>query len=217
MSADPRPAVALFDFDGTVTRVDSFVALMVAVGRRRLGRHRFGRLTRMALDYGRRRIDNHGLKERFVADLEGVERVELLDLTRALFEGFVRRTIRPSMRERIAEHRREGTPVVLVSASLDEQLAPAAEHLGVDRVLGTRCEVKGDRLTGRLVGRTCHGAEKVRRVEELCVDRDLDLSRAIAYGDHPSDLLLLERCGRAVVVGRRLAGLARSRGWEVQT
>ena len=53
-------------------------------------------------------------------------------------------------------------PVVIASASPEFELRHAAAILGVDMLIGTRC----DEQTGALIGKNCKGEEKLRRIGE---------------------------------------------------
>ncbi|MET7683670.1 HAD-IB family hydrolase [Streptomyces sp. NPDC005423] len=117
----------------------------------------------------------------------------------------------------LAEHRRAGHTVVLVSGSAHPFVDPAAEALHAELALCTELEVddKG-LLTGR-VTRTMIGADKARAVTELRERHGLAAEDCFAYGDHASDLAMLRAVGTAIVVGEDpvLLRHARQEGWSV--
>ena len=53
-------------------------------------------------------------------------------------------------------------PIVIASASPEFELRHAARRLGVEHLIGTRC----DPATGELTGKNCKGEEKIRRIRE---------------------------------------------------
>ena len=53
-------------------------------------------------------------------------------------------------------------PIAICSASPEFEIRHAAKLLGVDTVIGTRC----DTATGQLIGENCKAQEKLRRLEE---------------------------------------------------
>jgi phosphatidylglycerophosphatase C len=90
---------------------------------------------------------------------------------------------------------------VLVSASPELYVAPIGRRLGFDAVLATRLEVGADgRLTGRLLGANCRGAEKVARLRQWRGD---GLALAYAYGDSAGDTEMLALAATAVRLARR--------------
>lgn len=57
-------------------------------------------------------------------------------------------------------------PIVIASASPEFELRHAAKILGVETLIGTRCDMK----TGELFGKNCKGAEKIVRIREVFGD-----------------------------------------------
>lgn len=70
---------------------------------------------------------------------------------------------------------------------------------------------------GRIRGEHLSGGAKLRAGTELAARYGIDLARSYAYGDSAGDLQMLEGVGNAVVVNptRRLAHVARKRGWQI--
>ena len=111
------------------------------------------------------------------------------------------RWLRDDTVARLQRHRELGHAVILASASLDAYLDPLGAHLGVDAVLCTRLERGADgRLTGRLVGANCRGAEKARRVQSWLQSAAHQGAALWAYGDSPSDRELLATANHPVWV-----------------
>ncbi|MGG8406971.1 HAD family hydrolase [Streptomyces sp. 12297] len=122
--------------------------------------------------------------------------------------------IRPAVAEH-GEHRRRGTPTVLLSGSFHACLEPLAERLGATEAHGSRVVVRGGLLTGE-IHEPMIGAAKARAARAYTARHGLAPEACVAYGDHLSDLPLLEAVGRGVVVGDdpRMAEIAAQRGWR---
>jgi HAD superfamily hydrolase (TIGR01490 family) len=117
----------------------------------------------------------------------------------------------------IAEHRRAGRKIYLVSAAPAEIVEPLAEHLGADEALASIARVDlGGRYTGELE-RFAYGSEKARLIEDLAARDGVNLAASHAYSDSATDLPMLEAVGHPVAVNpdRALRGIARRRGWEI--
>ncbi|GAA3311267.1 HAD-IB family hydrolase [Streptomyces cinereospinus] len=117
-----------------------------------------------------------------------------------------------STREALTAHRAGGATVVLVSGSFPPLLEPLAREVGADTLLCTRPLVADGRYTGE-VGTPVIGAGKGAAVLRMLQSRpDVDPRDCWAYGDHVSDLPMLELVGHPVAVGKdeelrkRLAG-----------
>ena len=213
---DSRRIAAFFDFDGTVTSVDSFLLMGLYARWEGIGNVSLSRFFRSLADHGAGKSSNHDLKEALLKDLKGLSREQMREFCERLFRRLVRFTLRPVMVSRIAWHNRAGHATVLLSASLTEQLAPAAAFLGIGCVLGSEAQYRDGVLTGFLEGAACHGEEKARRAAEFCRSEGIDTGRCVAYGDALSDVPVLEIIRNACVVngGRRINKLARKRGWK---
>jgi phosphatidylglycerophosphatase C len=185
---DDRP-VAAFDFDGTLTVRDSFIAFLTwSVPPARLAAALI-RLAPAFLIYlllrNRGRLKAAAVK----LLLGGVPRGDLQAQARAFAIAKAHRLIRPDARAAWARLQAQGFKLVIVTASPEDIVAPFARGLGADALIATRLQVDGeDRITGALDGRNCRGPEKVRRlIQEFGPDMDL----AQAYGDTRGDREML--------------------------
>lgn len=210
--------VALFDLDRTLVPGSSLVPLGRELVRR-------GMLDRRVV--ATRALSAAAFRHRGLADeridalvggllalLEGREVVPLAEVARHVGSGLAAEAY-PAALWLLQRHLALGDFCVVLTAA-PQQLAEAlAQAIGAHRAIGTRLEVADGRFTGRIDGVLCHGAGKVRRLDEEL--GDLGSSRATAYGDSASDVAVLERCGDPVAVNpdRGLAAVARDRGWPV--
>ena len=186
----PPPVVAAFDVDGTLTTRDCVTPFL----RRAAGRRLWTTLLRhpLALAASLARSDRDRLKELACTALRGTESFAI----DALGVTFARQVetdwLRGDTLARLRRHRELGHTVILASASLDPYLVPLGESLGVDAVVCTVLERGSDgRLTGRLVGANCRGAEKARRVQGWLREHGPAGAELWAYGDSSGDDELL--------------------------
>ena len=197
---DPRPVVAAFDVDGTLTRRDSVGPFLRRVAGRRLGialaRHP------RALVGGLLCLDHDVLKALACSSMAGLDEASVGREGAAFAGEIAGRRLRPDTAARLRRHRELGHAVVLVSASLEPYVAPLGKLLGADDVLCTRLEAIDGRLTGRLLGANCRGPEKARRLRAWLDRRQLEAPEIWAYGDSAGDDELLEMADHPVRVGR---------------
>jgi HAD superfamily hydrolase (TIGR01490 family) len=123
------------------------------------------------------------------------------------------------MTERVEEERRHGRHLLLVSNSISPMVAVIAKHLRLDGYIGTRLEMIDNHYTGRIAGAIAYENEKVSLVKEYAGNNRLSLSDSVVYGDHISDLPLLEAASKAVAVSPclKLQTIAMKRNWEIVT
>ena len=201
----PRPPVAAFDVDGTLTTRDCVTPFLREIaGRRlvlRLARHPLALLGALA------RRDNDRLKELACSAFAGADGAEV-DRRGAAFARHVRAGwMRPDTLARLDRHRALGHRVVLVSASLEPYLVPLGALLGADAVLCTRLERGPDgRLSGRLDGPNCRGPEKPARLAAWLTTQGLDDAEVWAYGDSRGDRELLAAADHPTHVRGRTIG-----------
>ena len=204
--------LALFDFDGTITRTDAFsgsdsfsrfVRYAVRPSRCVIGWLLLGpvvlgcRLRWVSASRARRAVIRVG----FWA--ESPSRVSQLGARFAT--EVLPMTLRPRAVERIHWHQGRGDDVVVVSAALDVYLRPWCEAQGVQCIC-TELEVRNGLLTGGYLNGDCTGAEKVRRVVMLYPP---DRYRTIyAYGDTAEDREMLELANRKYYCWREVGGSA---------
>ena len=190
---DPRkpPPVVAFDFDGTLTVKDSFMAFL----RWRAGpvRWRLGllRLLPATLAYLVHR-DRGRIKAAAVAEfLKGLPRTELEAQAKRFAEKTSRRLLRPDAVAAWKRWRTHEPPVrlVIVTASPDLIVAPFARGLGADELIGTRLAFDAaGRVAGAFLTPNCRGPEKVARLKAELGD---DVELKAAYGDTSGDREML--------------------------
>jgi HAD superfamily hydrolase (TIGR01490 family) len=185
---DPSP-IAVFDFDGTLTRRDSLLPFLMRLVGPWLPLRALRALPALA-GHSIGMVPNWKAKEDlFHAVLRGTGEADL-NAVGARFAGeVIPRLLRPRAMERIREHQDKGDLVVLVSASLEAYLKPWGDANGFDVVAGTRLEVRDGVLTGRLEGANCWGLEKVARLRAAI--GDVGGRHLTVYGDGEGDRELL--------------------------
>ena len=201
MSSAPARTVAAFDLDGTLTRGDTLLPFLWRVcGGTRTARAMLvhSLLVVRALPFKHLR---HQAKEAVITQLiRGVDLAVLKEAAESFADEVVARRLRPSIADRVEFHRAAGHQLVIVSASPELYVEPIGRRLGFDAVLATRLEVGPDgRLTGRIVGLNCRGAEKVERLRAWTGDA---ATFVYAYGDTRGDRELLAVADAAFRMGR---------------
>ena len=185
-----RMALALFDFDGTISFRDSFGDFIAyAVGR---GRFILGTvlLSPMLFGYALGFIRNWRAKEIVSSYFFGGWDCRSFE---GLASKYSRERLPGIVREialdKIKWHKLKGDTVVVVSASIDLWLADWCNVHDLD-LIATKLEVKEGRVTGRFLTKNCSGKEKARRIEEQYDLKSFDY--IYAYGDTPGDRAMLD-------------------------
>ncbi|WP_405584696.1 HAD family hydrolase [Streptomyces sp. NBC_01190] len=121
-------------------------------------------------------------------------------------EWFAERSARPdffigSTLASLSRHRAAGAGLVLVSGSFRPCLAPIARHVGAAYVLATTPLVRDGKYTGEVAEPMIGNGKRAAVLRLLAEHPTVDPRECYAFGDHPSDLPMLECVGNPRVVG----------------
>ena len=209
---------AFFDVDGTLIARNSATLYMRHLRRTGQARRRdLAKTLYYLLRYKLGRLDlDEALQEstRFIRGrTEASTRVD----AQGWYERDVRRWLYPQMAERVAEHRRAGHVVALVTSATRYLAGPLAAELGIDHFLVTQLVVRDGTFTGEAIRPLCYGAGKVHWARELAAREGIDLAASYFYTDSITDLPLLEAVGHQRIVHPDipLRRLAQQRGWPI--
>lgn len=179
--------IAFFDFDGTITRGDSFALFLKFI----LGKKFYIKVLaniHILAGYKLGLIDNNRAKEHFLKACLGGMSESFLKKKCDEFVDTLLNFCKKSALEKINWHINNGHEVVMVSASFEEYLRPLCNRLGIS-LLATTMEVKDSIITGNFAKTNCYGIQKEIRIKEK-----YDLSKyekIYAYGDTRGDREML--------------------------
>jgi phosphatidylglycerophosphatase C len=184
-----KKGIAFFDFDGTITRKDTLLEFI------RYTKGNFGYFVGFGINlpfllaYKLRIISNQSAKERVLKFFFRGTKVEDF---KKMCEDFGRRVIPGLVRSKALEEinrlKSQDVIVVVVSASPENWIIDWAKQSGVE-MIGSRLEISDDWITGKILGKNCHGDEKVVRIKQV-----YDLANynvVAAYGDSEGDKAML--------------------------
>ncbi len=194
------PPVALFDFDGTLTRRDSLLPfLRHCVGTACFARRIAPQLPSL-LGLLAGLVPNDVAKQRVLAAFfAGWPMARLEALGASFARDVVPGLLRPSARDTLHRHLDQGHRCYLVSASLEVYLRPWSLREGLAGTLATQLEVSpAGLLTGRIQGRNVYGPEKVARIRAALPRQAIEF----AYGDSKGDLEMLALARQAWMQGK---------------
>lgn len=214
-------SAAFFDLDKTVIAKSSTLAYTRPfrragyLRRRTLLRAAAAQAVYLLLGADQRRLDR--VRDRLLALAKGWDAQAVRRLVRETVDDVIAPLVYAEALALIADHRRLGRRVVIVSASPEEVAEPLARYLGADHVIATRSLVDEEgRYTGRLAF-YADGPGKAEAVRRLAEEWGLDLGECFAYSDSASDLPMLEAVGNPVAVNpdKELRRRAEEEGWPV--
>jgi HAD superfamily hydrolase (TIGR01490 family) len=185
-----KRGIAFFDFDGTITRKDSLLEFIRFTKGNASYYSGFFLHLPHAIAYKLKWMGNQAFKEKMLQYFyKGTSLNDFLHQCNSFSRLVLPKIVRPKAMEEINRLQREGVKVVIVTASPEEYLKCWADPLNI-QVIGSRMEVKDQKMTGKLHGLNCHGKEKVRRILQHYKLEEYE--PVYAYGDTKGDLPMLK-------------------------
>ena len=182
--------IAVFDFDGTLTRKDSFKDFLIyQFGIVSFCRGIAANIISVTL-YAFKIISNSKAKEKlFQYFFSGWKEEDFNYICTEYSLGEIDKMIDPEAVKKVKWHLSEHHTLVIASASLSNWIAPWAKKSNFHDVIATEPEIKGGVLTGGFATKNCHGPEKLRRFIEKYPNRAQYI--LYVYGDSSGDKPLL--------------------------
>ena len=181
--------LALFDFDGTITTKDTFVEFIKY--NESTFRFWFGflLLSPFIIGFKLKLFPNWRAKELVITYFfKNTPLPDFKAMCTAFYKNKLNELVRPKAIDEIKKHLHEETIVSLVSASPELWIEDWAKEMGI-KLIGTKLEVKDNKITGKIAGKNCYGPEKEVRVKAIYNLSDYD--QIFAYGDSSGDKELL--------------------------
>ena len=181
--------IAFFDFDGTITVKDTLLEFI------RFTKGDAAFLTGFLFNspylvaYKLAFIPNQLAKEKiFSYYFKGMPLTEFQAWCDSFANDVIPNLIRPKAMAELQKLQQSGTTIVLVSASFGNWIQKWAAWNNL-HLIATIPEVQDGKLTGRIEGKNCHGAEKVRRIREAYALEQY--TQILSYGDTSGDKPML--------------------------
>ena len=182
-------ALALFDFDGTITKQDSgFHFILYSVGWFKLFFYGIWLLPFFILRFCQILTDQKIKELVFSLFFKGWEIEKLQKFGDNFGINKIPLLVRKSAIERIDWHKKRGDIITVVSASSEIWLQKWCNSMEIG-LIASKMEVSEGKITGKLIGKNCKREEKVSRIKEK-----YDISKfdeIYAYGDSIGDKEML--------------------------
>lgn len=151
--------------------------------------------------------------------LVGEDPQVLQDWHREFMREHIEPMLLPKAAALLADHRRRGDTLLIITATNRFVTGPIAQRLGVEELLATDPAMANGRYTGDVEGIPCFREGKVTRLHAWLEQRGHTLDGSWFYSDSHNDLPLLEQVSHPVAVDPdpTLERVARERGWTVMS
>ena len=179
--------IAIYDFDGTITKRDSFLPFLLHCFGWRIFVLKITKLLPSIILFVSSIDSRNKLKSNFIrAFFKNID-IDFVVKKGETYSSILIKNTFASAIENILRQKKENYYIVLLTASNEIWIKPAWGHL-FDKIICTDLEVKSGVFTGKIVGKNCQGLEKLKRIGDA-----FDLSKIeviVAYGDSKNDFFL---------------------------
>ena len=190
--------LALFDFDGTLCKRDSFTGfIFFALSKRHIVKQAIKTLPWIQAYY-LNIYPPHAMRVKlFKAMFTGINASEILSLAEEYAQQLMQQ-LDPKLYQQLLKHKQNQDDIVLVSASIDLYLQSVCKLLEIDLIC-TETEIVAGKVTGHYTSADCSSEQKRLRILEKY---DLNLYQSIyAYGNSVEDLEMLSLADYKFMVG----------------
>jgi len=164
-------------------------------------------------------LDIHAFLRFQLAPLAEHPLPHLHEWRRTYLEEKIRPILLPGARQLVADHRRRGHTLLIVTSTNRFLTEPIAELFGIPHLIAPEPEMRAGRYTGDISGTPSFGPGKVSRLKAWLRGRPESLEHCWFYSDSHNDLPLLDAVAHPVAVDpdTRLRTEAERRAWPIIT
>ena len=183
------PSIAFFDFDGTLTKKDSFLEFLKFECGLINFYWGFAFHAPFLIAMKLKLYPNWKAKERVLTYfLKGKEKNQLERSADLFCKNKLPELMRKTGLKQLQEHIERGDKVYIVSASASLWVKPWCKAMNLN-LIATELEVKEGKITGKILGENCYGPQKVVRIKKVEIIDNYEL--IYAYGDSSGDKEML--------------------------
>jgi len=187
--------IAFFDFDGTITKKDTLLKLILF--QKGTWKTVLGSIRNLPwlTGYWLGLISNDRAKQQVLRFFFGGLPVDVFqDKCDAFAELILPGLVRPAALQEIRKLQEEGGLICVVSSSAENWIRAWTSSLSIE-LIATRLEVFEGRITGNIEGKNCHGEQKVISIRKRWNLEEFD--QIFAYGDTNGDKPMLALATRS--------------------
>ncbi|PHM22823.1 HAD-IB family hydrolase [Xenorhabdus ehlersii] len=144
--------------------------------------------------------DRASLNQLYYRHFANIDVASLATTCESWFNSIGIKLLKTRVCDEIARHQQRNAQIVLVSGSYHACLDPLSRYLKADAVLCTELVSAQGVYTGELQGCPTIGEGKARRIADYIAQHRFSLRGSFAYGDHQSDVPMLEMADEKVIV-----------------
>ncbi|AVP54273.1 HAD-IB family hydrolase [Clostridium tetani] len=198
-----KTKLAIFDVDFTLTRRETLVEFYYFLLKKKPSLIKnLPRSIKGGFLYLIKIYDAGRAKEEFISFIRGITEKEMEEIVKEFYEKRLKNILYSDALATIKNFKKEGYKIYLISASAEFYLKELYNIKEVDKIIGTRFEIKNGKYTGKIYGENCKGEEKVLRLKKYLKQEglDVDFKKSYMFSDSLADLPLFRAVGNPYLI-----------------
>lgn len=208
--------LAIFDFDGTIYKYETFTLFMNHLKERFPSKYRrfFAAILPIYLGYKCKVIPEpkmkHKLMQRYILALQDLTNDELQQFFTEVADK-MEGDFHTEVIDRLKTHQKNGFYTMIVSGAFTPLLEAVNKEYQVDELIGTGIPKNNKEFTH------VHAERKTNLIHAQMKGKTVNWEESYAYGDSVTDLAVLDLVGNPIAVAPddRLNQIAKERNWEI--
>lgn len=190
--------LALFDFDGTLCKKDSFTGfIFYALSKRHIVKQGL-KILPWIQAYYLKIYPANAMRSKLYRTMFSKSDVNEIQLLAQEYSQHLITQLNPNLYQQLLNHQKNNDHIVVVSASIDIYLSVICELLGVDLIC-TETEIAQGQYTGEYTSLDCSSEQKKLRIlEQYNLEQ---YAHIYAYGNSEEDLAMLSLANFPYMVG----------------
>ncbi len=190
--------IIIFDFDGTLTKCDTLRPFAAYIAKKYTQNNKLYLFYFVLLMYKLKLVSDKRLKEAFLKLFikeKSIEEIE--EIVNLFLDEMLPDIINNSVLEKLKNHVNSHDRVYIASANFDFLLKALVKKWDISGIISTETSQRNGCYTGKILGDTCKGENKLEKIEAVLGEGVL--KGAIAYADE-EDKLLLDSVGKGIKI-----------------
>src|SRR5690625_3530714 len=216
--------VAIFDFDGTLYKKETFQLMMDHMKSHPIYRKKYNRfflsILPIYISYKLKLYPEDKMRERsmqlYISAFGNISQDQLTSYFNE-FAKIMKADFNDEVISRLEQHLQDEVYTMLVSGAYTTFLKSVTKDFAFDTIIGTEIPIKDQMINQNKHIYHIQGKRKNESILETLQEENIDWNNSFAYADSYSDLPVLELVGNPVAVQpeKRLLAIAKDRNWEI--
>lgn len=216
--------VAIFDFDGTLYKKETYQLLMDHLKEHPLYRKRYPQFMRSILPpylaskaklYPKKKMRERSMQI-YLNALNDLT-IEEADIYFGQIAQKMQNDFNADVVNKVKEHAADDLHIMIVSGAYTPLLHTATEGLPIDTIIGTDIPITNGKITSKSPIYHIQGPRKNEKIQQFLQEKKIDWKNSFAYADSYSDLPVFSLVGNPIAVRpeEKLEKIALRRAWEI--